>query len=185
MTNGRPAIPLTVGGASLDSIRSLLRTHSFTAELSDAQITELASIAGVVHFAPGEFALRAGEPAGGLYLIVTGTATVEMSLSACTAGVQYLGTGDVFGWSSVLGNAESLFQVRAANSLLTVRLDGAQLLHICRSDHELGVAVLHRLLAVVAGRVRASEEQFARLLGAGHVVEPKLSTRRVRRRSRE
>jgi CRP-like cAMP-binding protein len=165
-----------------ESVWSLLRNHPFTRDLTDAQVTDLASIARVVDFCDGEFVLRAGEPATSLYLIVSGGATVDLSLTACTAAVQCLGSGDIFGWSSILGDAESLFQVRAGNALTVVRLDGGELLKLCRADSQLGVNLLHRLVRVVAGRVRATEDRFARLVGAGCVVEPRqvLKPRRAR-----
>lgn len=164
----------------------VLGAHPFAADLRQEHVAELASVAALTDFGQGELALRAGEPSTALYLIVTGAACIELCLPCCTATVQCLGRGDVFGWSALLGDAETMFQVRAATDVLALRLDGARLLQLCRADPTLGVDILYRVLRVVAGRVEASEARFTRLIGAGTAVEPRLTVRkrRVHRRER-
>jgi CRP-like cAMP-binding protein len=71
----------------------------------------------------------------------------------------------VFGWSALLDDHDTLFQVRARERTTALRLDGAALMKACREDTLLGTEVLQRALEVVAGRVRATEVRFAEMCG--------------------
>jgi CRP-like cAMP-binding protein len=137
-------------------------------------------LATVTVFSSGEIALRGEDPSTAVYLLVKGTAVIELSLPVVTAEIQTLGPGSVFGWSAVLGGADTLFQVRASTDLTAVRLDGARLLALCQNDPALGVKILHRLLHVVAGRVKASERRFQRLfqVDGNNAAAPALDYRR-------
>jgi len=73
--------------------------------------------------------------------------------------------GQAFGWSSLLDRQDTMFQVRAREHTRTLRLEGSVLQTLCRQDPELGVELLHRTLALVAGRVKATEMRFAEMCG--------------------
>jgi CRP/FNR family cyclic AMP-dependent transcriptional regulator len=144
-----------------------MRTHPLLAGLSEAQLTGVRALATVGTFHSGEVVLHAETPSTTLYLIIGGNAVIELCMPSVTAEIQRLGPGDVFGWSALVGGTDTLFQVRASTELIAVRLDGARLLELCKSDTALGVKILHGLIQVVAGRVKASERRFQRLIGVG------------------
>jgi CRP-like cAMP-binding protein len=64
-----------------------------------------------------------------------------------------------------LDRQDTLFQVRARERTTALQIDGAALKARCFEDHTLGTAVLHGLLNVVAGRVKATEMRFAEMCG--------------------
>jgi CRP-like cAMP-binding protein len=142
-----------------------LRTHAFTRGLSDEQIAVLASMASEVSFEENEVVLVDGERSRSFFLLVTGSVVVELRTPAYVVTVEALGPGQVFGWSSLLAEHDTLFQVRAREHTTAIRLDGGALKAACHKDTLLGTEVLQRALAVVAGRVKATEIRFAEMCG--------------------
>jgi CRP-like cAMP-binding protein len=90
---------------------------------------------------------------------------VDLRTPICVMTVQALGSGSVFGWSALLYRQDTLFQVRARENTTALQIDGASLKERCLSDTPLGAALFHRVLHVVAGRVKATELRFAEMCG--------------------
>lgn len=144
---------------------SALRNHAFTRGLNDAQIATLAAIASDVSFEDNEVVLVEGERSCNFFLVLTGSVSVELRAPNYAVSVQALVPGQVFGWSALLEDHDTLFQVRARETTTALRLDGAGLKAACRQDPVLGMELLQRALKVVAGRVRATEIRFAEMCG--------------------
>jgi CRP/FNR family transcriptional regulator, cyclic AMP receptor protein len=90
---------------------------------------------------------------------------VEVRTRVCTVCIQALGPGEAFGWSSLLDQHDTLFQVRARERSSALRLDGASLAATCREDAEFAAELLRRTLKLVAGRVQATEARLGELCG--------------------
>ena len=90
---------------------------------------------------------------------------VELRAPQYVVAVQALGPGNVFGWSALLEDQDTLFQVRAREGTTALQIDGATLKAYCISDPALGTEFYHRILRVVAGRVKATEVRFAEMCG--------------------
>ena len=142
-----------------------LRAHRFTRDLSDSQIATLASIACPITFAEDELVLVDGQICRSLFLVLEGSVSVELHTQRFTVAVQALGPGQAFGWSSLLDDQDTLFQVRSREQTTALRLDGPALKEACQKDTGLGYEILHRALQLVAGRVQATEERFAEMCG--------------------
>ncbi len=106
-----------------------------------------------------------GEQSRAFYLVLTGSVSVQLRTPSYVVAVQALGPGDVFGWSALLEEHDTLFEVRAREVTTALRLGGADVKAACHRDPVLGAQVLERALAVVAGRVRATEIRFAEMCG--------------------
>lgn len=143
----------------------ILRNHAFTRGLGDAQIVTLASMASEVTFEDNEVVLVDGERSRNCFLLLTGSVSVELRTPRYVVVVEALGPGQMFGWSALLEDHDTLFQVRAREHTTALRLDGTDLKAACHRDTLLGTEVLQRALAVVAGRVRATEIRFAEMCG--------------------
>jgi CRP-like cAMP-binding protein len=122
-------------------------------------------MASKVSFAEGEVVLEDGQRSQAFFLVLTGSVSVELCAANFVVSVQALGSGQVFGWSALLDHHDTLFQVRARENTTALRLDGEHLKAACQADPLLGKEVLQRALAVVAGRVRATEIRFAEMCG--------------------
>jgi CRP-like cAMP-binding protein len=145
--------------------RQVLRDHAFTQGLSETQIDRLSKIATQVAFQENDVILLDGARSKSFFLLVTGSVVVELRAPQYVMAVQALGPGDVFGWSALLDDQDTLFQVRAREDTTALQIDGATLKAHCLSEPTLGAEFFHRILRVVAGRVRATELRFAEMCG--------------------
>jgi CRP-like cAMP-binding protein len=145
--------------------KKVLREHAFTQGLSEAQIDRLAGISHQVSFEENEVVLVDGARSTSFFLLLTGSVVVELRGGQYVMAVQALGPGDVFGWSALLDDQDTLFQVRAREHTTALQIDGATLKAYCMSDPTLGAEFFHRILRVVAGRVKATEVRFAEMCG--------------------
>lgn len=143
----------------------ILRNHAFTRGFSELQIVRLASLSTEVTFRADAVILEGGRRSDFFYLIAQGSVAVELIAPRYSVCVQALGPDEVFGWSALLDRQDTLFQVRAREPVRVLRMDGARLAELCRSDAELGCEFYRRALKVVAGRVAATEERFAEMCG--------------------
>lgn len=160
--DGRVVSPTPPGQSTLPEI---LRQHPFTTGLTDAQIAALASIASEATFQEGEVVLLSGEHSDAFFLLLSGSVSVELCAANFAVSVQSLSCGQVFGWSALLDEHDTLFQVKAREQTTALRIDGVALKSACNADPLLGKEILRRALAVVAGRVRATEIRFAEMCG--------------------
>jgi len=142
-----------------------LESHEFTAGLTHRQIASLAALARPVEFEPDDLILRDGQRSTAFYLVTSGSVAVELCTSQFTVIVEALGAGRAFGWSSLLAEHDTLFQVRAREHTTALCLEGRALQQLCRADPALGTEILQRTLQVVAGRVKATEIKFAEMCG--------------------
>ncbi len=145
--------------------KQLLREHAFTQGLSEAQLERLADISTQVTFKENEIVLVDGARSTSFYLLLTGSVVVELRAPRYVMVVQALEPGTVFGWSALLDDQDTLFQVRAREATTALQIDGATLKASCMSDPALGAEFFHRIISVVAGRVKATELRFAEMCG--------------------
>lgn len=143
----------------------ILQNHAFTKGIEDRQLDTLARLATEVAFEENELILVDGQRSQCFYLVTGGSVAVELRTPSYAVCIQALTPGQVFGWSALLQDHDTLFQVRAREHTTALRLDGAALKAACRTDTLLGTEVLQRALEVVAGRVRATEVRFAEMCG--------------------
>jgi len=144
---------------------SMLQEHAFVRGLKPNQLESLAAQVAPVRFEENEIVLVEGARSAAFYLLVSGSAAIELRAPNYAVCVQELGPGSVFGWSALLDEQDTLFQVRARERTVALRIDGQKLKALCRNDAELGSEILRRTLAVVAGRVKATEMRFAEMCG--------------------
>jgi NADH dehydrogenase len=110
-------------------------TALFPPDIVQLQMSRTGGV-GLAHYAPGEFVFRKGEPAGNLFTIQSGTASVYLDEAALP--VTLLKPGDHFGADAFLpgGQGAHLVSVKAEAplDLLTLHRDDFDLL--ARSDTE-------------------------------------------------
>jgi len=147
------------------TLNHVIRDHCFTQGLTDEQIAKLAALASEVTFEENQVIFRDGQRSTSFFLVTGGSVAVEQRTPTYVVCVQTLGPGQVFGWSALLEDHDTLFQVRARERTTALRLDGAVLKSACREDQQLGNEILHRALKVVAGRLKATEVRFAEMCG--------------------
>ena len=142
-----------------------LREHAFVAGMGEPQISTLLRLAHEATFLEDELVLVDGQHSKAFYLVTSGSVVVELRAPHFVVGVQALGPGQVFGWSALLENQDTLFQVRARERTSALRIESTAMQEACKADPVLAAEILRRTLQVVAGRVKATEIRFAEMCG--------------------
>jgi len=154
------------------SHKTTLKQAAFLKGMAEAHVAKLSALGYRVRFDEDQLILAAGERSTHFYVLLSGSACVEVSTPVYTVCVQVINPGDACGWSSLLYRQDTLFQVRAREACTGLCWDGTQLALACREDRELGLAFSWRLLELVAGRVRATESKLAEFCGAVALKNP-------------
>jgi len=146
----------------------MLKSHPFTEGMSDAVLKKLAALSRLVSFEEDEIVFRAGERSRYFCLLLCGSACVELRTPYYAVSIQTLGPGDAFGWSSLLDEHHTVFQVRARETSSALLLDGKKLSEVCEKDSKLAAEVYRRLAQIVAKRVKATELRLAEFCGSAN-----------------
>ena len=142
------------------SILDLLNFHPFTAALTATHRSVLADMAELSDIEQEQTVFGSGERSRFFYLLVSGTAFLELQTAAYTVCIQQLGPGEAFGWSALVDEPYRAFQVRARVACKVVRISGDRLREACDADHSLGAVVYRQLSSLIARRLRAAETRF-------------------------
>ena len=123
------------------------------------------ALAEPVEFHAQELVLSAGQRSRYLYLLVSGSLSIELNNKLYQVHIQALGPGEAFGWSALLPHQDTLFDVRTRERCTAVRLDGARLDAALQEDPVFAADLFRRTLQLVAGRVQATEIRLGELCG--------------------
>jgi len=156
------------------TLSEILKAHTFTSGLTEPQLTKLVPLAHEVSFRENQLILSAGQQSKHFYLLLSGSACIEIGAQSYVVWVQILKPGDAFGWSALLEQHDTLFQVRAREKCQALCLDGERLSATLRSDSELAAELFRRTLRLVAGRIEATEARLGEMCGIKlSVTEPR------------
>ena len=155
----------TVGYMAQERLFEALKTHTFNIGLAESHLERLFPLAEEIRFKEDQTIFRAGERSPYLYLLLSGTVCLEIRTPVYSVCVQALGPGEAFGWSSLLGQHYTAFQVRARESSVALRLDAEQLAAACREDPAFGFEMFRRVAELLARRLRATESRLGEFCG--------------------
>ncbi len=111
-------------------------------------------------FACGEYLFREGSAADSLFLLRSGSISLESHLPGQGAlTLETLGAGDVLGWSVLFAPYQWHVDCRALAPVLALRVDGRCLRDKVEADSEFGYAITRQLLAEVHGRLERARLQ--------------------------
>ena len=137
-----------------------LASHAFLRGLTPAHLADLAPCTQQITLTAEQFLGREREAARALYLIQSGRVAIEVQKRGRGAvRVLVLGPGDIVGWSWLVPPYRWHFDARVLDTVQALALDADALRHQCETDHELGYQLLQRVLAVVGGRLAATQQQ--------------------------
>ena len=143
-----------------DVVTALLRDHPFTHGFWPEHIEHLATMAGEVHFQPGELIFHEGDHSSLFYLLISGNVALEVLSPGRPVRIATLYAGEVLGWSSVAGDNGKQFQARALEEVHALAFDGARLRHACEEDYAFGFWFMRAILTVMSGRLHAIRAQL-------------------------
>jgi CRP-like cAMP-binding protein len=133
--------------------------------MSESHIEKLAPIAGEVSFSANELVFRDGDGKDFFYLILAGWLALEIHAPGRTYRIGTVCEGEALGWSTALPKTRKYFQVRALKPVTALAFPGQKLRDLFDADFRFGYDMLHRLLAVVAERLRDTQIQLLDVFG--------------------
>ena len=143
------------------------RDTEFFRDLPQQYIERLEALGRPIRFERDQIIFREGEPHGSLYLILTGSVSLEVTAPGRTLRVLTINKGEEFGWSSILPSHGKHFQARALSNVQALVFDAAGISQVCEAEPEFGYALMKRLLVSVSDRLDAVRVQLLDLYSAG------------------
>ncbi len=125
-----------------------------------------------VNYAPGETVLKEGETTRGVYLVVEGTASVNMKVElednrSIRSGISKLVAGDTFGELNLFDALPRSATVTAETDLKLIEVDGVVLAQFLDDHTEIGYEVLKEVFIRHANQLRQANERVTRLFSWG------------------
>jgi CRP/FNR family transcriptional regulator len=137
-------------------------------ELDEEQVELLSPLFEEVSCRPGTLIFQQGDQAEFLYLIIDGK--VDMSYKpydGVPITIGHVGTGDLFGWSAVIGSEKYTSTAVAIESVAAFRVHGCELRKFCLQHPEAGRRILESLANGVSSRWKDAQNQVKSLLFQG------------------
>ncbi len=151
----------------MQSLEQLLVEHPFFAELDDSTVRMLVGCARNVHFGPGTYLFREGDPADQFFVLRRGRVALDVHVPG--KGEQVIDTvdeGDVVGWSWLVPPYRWFFDARAVQDVSAVAVDASCLRAKCDEDPALGYAMMQRVAEVMYHRLQSARVRLLDLYGA-------------------
>lgn len=125
-----------------------------------------------VDYAPGATILEEGEKTRGVYLMVEGTASVNMKVEleddrSIRSGISKLEPGDTFGELNLFDALPRSATVTAETDLKVIEVDGMALGQFLDDHTEIGYVVLKEVFMRHANQLRQANERVTRLFSWG------------------
>ncbi len=145
----------------MNGLKEAIIAHPFFGDMKPEHLETISVGADVAEFGSDEVLFREGEPANRFHLIQSGRIALEAHDPADgTALVEYLGAGDVLGWSWLFPPFVYHFRARAVEPSRVIAINGGHLLVAAEKNHELGYELMKRLAQVVIQRLQATRRQL-------------------------
>jgi CRP-like cAMP-binding protein len=127
--------------------------NAFLEDLTAEEYELLAVLFEAVSVSASTVFFRQGDPAAHLYLVLDGTVAVRYKPDdGPQITLTHLHAGDIFGWSSVVGNDTYTADVISETPVDAYRLRGRALRTLIRSHPTAGACILEKLAKAVSPR---------------------------------
>jgi CRP/FNR family cyclic AMP-dependent transcriptional regulator len=151
----------------MENLERILSAHPFFAGLDDSFLKLACGCAKNVRIEAGRFVFHEGEPADHFYLIREGRVALQVSAPGRGAATFLtLGPGEVFGINWLVPPYRWVYDARALEPTRAVAMDALCLRNKCETDHDLGYAIMKRLMPVLIDRLQTTRLQFLDLYGS-------------------
>ncbi len=145
-------------------LAGIIAAHQFVAGMKPGHLKRLVDAAMAKHFDPDEIIFREGEPANRFYLICSGKIALESSGHDASAPlVQFIGEGEVLGWSWLFPPYYWHFGARAVDPTNAIFFYGTRLRTQCEEDPAFGYELMKRVAAIVIRRLQINRVQLLQL----------------------
>jgi CRP/FNR family transcriptional regulator, cyclic AMP receptor protein len=151
----------------METLERILGAHPFFAGLDPAFLELACGCAKNVRFEAGQYIAHEGEEADQFYLLREGQVALQVSAPGRGASTFLtLGPGEVFGVNWLVPPYRWTFDARALELSRAVAMNARCLRDKCEADHDLGYAVMKRMMPILIDRLHTTRLQFLDLYGA-------------------
>jgi CRP/FNR family cyclic AMP-dependent transcriptional regulator len=151
----------------METLERILGAHPFFAGLDPAFLELACGCAKNVRFEAGQYIAHEGEEADQFYLLREGRVALQVSAPGRGASTFLtLGPGEVFGVNWLVPPYRWTFDARALELSRAVAMNARCLRDKCEADHDLGYAVMKRMMPILIDRLHTTRLQFLDLYGA-------------------
>jgi CRP-like cAMP-binding protein len=137
----------------------------FLKELTQEQYELLFPLFEAITVPSGTVIFKQGDPAAHLYIILEGIVAIEYKpYDGPKITLTHLHTGDIFGWSSVVGSPTYTSDVLSTTHLEALRLRGADLKRLYVDHPNICQSILEKLAEAVSPRWVHAKNQIQSML---------------------
>lgn len=147
--------------------KSLIKNNSLFADFNDSQVSKLAAIFSERSFKSGEAVIPEHAENKEMMILVEGRVAIEVALSLSATAEKAVVTmednpGRIIEWSSAIDTtkAGATAGARAAADTRVIVAEGADVLKLLEQDKELGWKFMHKILLVIASRLKDTRLQL-------------------------
>jgi CRP-like cAMP-binding protein len=158
----QPMIEATeVPHGQMPSLAEAIVAHPFAADMKPEHLKKLVGVAMFKQFERDQVVFREGEPANRFYLICRGKIALE-----CRSGgpsvpvVQFIGEGEVLGWSWLFPPYYWHFNAVAREPTRTMFFYGSRLSQQCDRNHEFGYELIKGMSQILIAHLQADRERW-------------------------
>ena len=143
---------------------SILAAHAFLEGMKAEHIEKIADCTSYVEFQRGQYVFRQGEAAENFYLILEGSAEVELfSAAGGPVVLQKVGSGSVLGWSWLIPPYLWHFDAQVLQSVKALEVHAVRLRGFMAKDSALGYEILSRFIVTVCERLESERMRLVEL----------------------
>jgi len=140
---------------------------AFLRGIDQQYLAQIADIAKIVSFPEGKVVFREGEPASKLYLVVSGSVSLEISTPGVgKKRILTVSDGELLGWSPVLEQTRLTASARTLKPTEAVEISGGQILTLCEHNPGFGYEFMRRAALALAQRLTATRIQLLDVFGS-------------------
>jgi CRP-like cAMP-binding protein len=149
---------------AMPPLTEAISAHRFAADMKPEHLKRLQEAAMFKQFERDELIFREGEPANRFYLISRGKIALESTGNSESAPlVQFIGEGEVLGWSWLFPPYYWHFSARAVEPTDAIFFYGTRLRAQCEEDPVFGYELMKRVAAIVIKRLQITRVQLLQL----------------------
>ncbi len=151
----------------METLERILGAHPFFAGLDRAFLELACGCAMNARFEAGQYIAHEGDEADQFFLLREGRVALQVAAPGRGASTFLtLGPGEVFGVNWLVPPYRWTYDAKALELCRVVAMNGRCLRDKCEADHDLGYAVMKRLMPVLVDRLHTTRIQFLDLYGS-------------------
>jgi CRP-like cAMP-binding protein len=141
--------------------RERLEGLRFLHDLPAADLARVSEIAELQEVPGGKAIFREGERLSQVFVVLSGRVSLEIRVPGKgLVQIHTVGSGELLGWSPLLGEGPMTASARTLGPCQLVALDANQLLVLMRHDPVFGMELLRRTASALAQRLSATRLQL-------------------------